>query len=201
MKYVIIWSHITFSKTQVESVLTGNHVQVPFLTIWWLWLNRTHRNSMDPALLYFHLSNWIYFSLVKWNESVYNLISDVKDITACMQSLIQRMFPLLRSIIIWLKTMFTAYWLDFYQLYDTTAAFHPTKSIGKSCFMFGNLNIDLSYISASFSWTLLGAEYRRENLLRKSPLELYSNYCQENPFMHPGKQSPKNPQTDKSSTQ
>ena len=126
-------------------------------------------------------------------------------ITACMQSLIQRMFPLLRSIIIWLKTMFTAYWLDFYQLYDTTAAFHPTKSIGKSCFMFGNLNIDLLYISASFSGTLLGAEHRRDNLLTKSPMELFSyrlctNHSEENSFMLPDRKSPKNSQTDESST-
>ena len=33
---------------------------------------------MEPAVLHFHLLNWIYFSHVKWNKSVYNLISDVK---------------------------------------------------------------------------------------------------------------------------
>ena len=53
-------------------------------------------------------------------------------------------------------------------------------------------------MSASFSGTSLGAEHRRENLLRKSSLEfcsyrLCSNHYEKNPFMHPDNKSPKNP--------
>ena len=53
--------------------------------------------------------------------------------------------------------------------------------------------------------TLLVTKQRHLIFWEKSPLELCSyrlcsNHFEENPFVHPGKKSPKNPQTDESGT-
>ena len=60
---------LLLEKHMADSLLTGHHVQV---------LDHRHRSSMEPGVLHFRLLNWIYFSHVKGNKSVYNLISDVK---------------------------------------------------------------------------------------------------------------------------
>ena len=71
--------------------------------------------------------------------------------------------------------------------------------------MFGNCNIDLYIVTASFSDSIVGVQNTRDNLSRKSPLEpcsyrLYSNHFEENQVMHPDKKCITNPKTDESST-
>ena len=127
-----------------------------------------------------------------------------KYITACAQSLIQCKFPLFRSIIIRLKTIFTAYVFRFLLTVRHSCSFSPTKVLFY-VWKFEYRPIIYIYISASFSETLLGAEHRHENLLRKSPPELCSyRLCgailRKNLFMHPDKKRPKNPQTGESNT-
>ena len=71
MMHGIIWSHVTFRKARIRPSADRSS---SFLTIRWLSLDRS---GMEPALLHFHLLNWIHFNHLKRNESVYNLISDV----------------------------------------------------------------------------------------------------------------------------
>ena len=74
------------------------------------------------------------------------------------------------------------------------------------CFVAGNVNtVHIQYLHFFFRVHCWGAEHRRENLLRKSPLELcnyrlWSNHSEETQFLHPDKKSPEDPKTDESST-
>ena len=118
-----------------------------------------------------------------------------------MQSLIQCAFPLFRSIIIRLKTIFTAYVFRFLLTVRHSCSFSPTKVLFY-VWKFEYRPIIYIYISASFSETLLGAEHRHENLLRKSPLELCSyrfcsNHSQETPSCIPTRRAPRIPKLKK----
>ena len=163
---------------------------------------------MKPSVLHFHLSNWIYFNHVKWNESVYVLIWYVTEhhsMYAVTDSVHVSIVQIYRPVSFDLKQCLQRTDSEFYPLYDIIAAFHLTHFCPViNCYVWKVEHRSMQYLHylKMHCW---GAEHRREKLLRKSPLELCSyrlcsNHLEENQFMHPDRRSLKNPKTNESST-